>query len=135
MPGYVGGAVGYRLGARLLILEGYFDHTGFGEGASASRGIVGLRAGIGPDKLRLVLRAGGGLLQERGGALTGLQLAAPERVGPVARVGAALEGKLATMFYLGGGIDGEAFRLPAGAGSVLGTDVFVNLHIIFELGV
>jgi hypothetical protein len=133
--GVIENGLGYRLGARLLIFEGYFEHTGFGEGASVSRGIVGLRAGIGPDKLRLVLRAGGGLLQERGGALTGLQLAAPERVGPVARAGAALEGKLAPMFYLGGGIDGEAFLLPAGAGSVLGTDVFLNLHIMFELGV
>src|SRR5262245_38053700 len=68
------GGLGYRLGARLLIFEGYFDHTGFGDGVSVSRGILGLRAGIGPDSLRLVLRAGGGVLEEQGGALTGMQL-------------------------------------------------------------
>src|SRR5262245_36046758 len=69
--------LGYRFGARLLIFEGYFDHTGFGDGASVSRGILGLRAGIEVAKLRLVLRAGGGLLEERGGALTGMQLLSP----------------------------------------------------------
>jgi hypothetical protein len=129
--------LGYRLGARVLIFEGYFDHTGFGDGASVSRGILGLRAGIGPQGVRLVLRAGGGVLQEQGGALTGMQLLTPERRGPVARAGVGVEGKLAPMFYLGGGIDAEAFRLPAvaGSGSVVGTDVFLNLHLMFELGV
>ena len=129
--------LGYRLGARVLIFEGYFDHTGFGDGASVSRGILGLRAGIGPSQLRLVLRAGAGVLEEQGGALTGMQLLTPERRGPVGRVGVAVEGKLAPMFYVGGGIDAETFRLPAVAGtpSVVGSDVFLNLHVMFELGV
>jgi hypothetical protein len=129
--------LGYRFGARLLIFEGYVEHTGFGDGAAVNRGVLGLRAGIGPDRLRLVLRAGGGMLGEQGGALTGMRLLTPERWGPVARAGVALEGKLAPMFYLGAGIDGEAFRLPAvaGADSVVGTDVFLNLHLLFELGV
>jgi hypothetical protein len=131
------GGLGYRLGARLLLFEGYFDHTGFGDGAAVNRGILGLRAGIGPNRLRLVLRAGAGLLEEQGGALTGMQLLSPERRGPVGRAGVAVEGKLAPMFFLGAGIDGEAFRLPAvvGSGSVVGTDVFLNLHLMFELGV
>jgi hypothetical protein len=129
--------LGYRLGARLLIFEGYFEHTGFGEGAGVDRGVLGLRAGIGPDRLRLVLRAGAGMVGETGGALTGMRLVTPERWGPVARAGVALEGKIAPMFYLGGGVDTEAFRLPAAAGaaSVTGTDVFLNLHLLFELGV
>jgi len=129
--------LGYRLGARVLIFEGYAEHTGFGDGAGVNRAILGLRAGIGPDKLRLVLRAGGGVVGEQGGALTGMRLFTPERYGPVARAGVAVEGKLAPAFWLGAGIDGEAFRLPAvaGADSLVGTDVFLNLHLMFELGV
>jgi hypothetical protein len=134
--GVTDSGLGYRLGARLLIFEGYFDHTGFGEGMSVNRGILGLRAGIGPDRVRLVLRAGGGVLEERGGALTGPTLGIADRRGPVGRVGAAVEAKLAPMFYAGAGIDAETFRLPAvpGAPSVIGSDVFLNLHLMFEVG-
>jgi hypothetical protein len=128
--------LGYRLGARLLIFEGYFDHTGFGQGVGINRGIFGLRVGIGPDRVRLVLRAGGGVVEEKGGALTGPGLGIADRRGPVGRIGAAVDVKLAPMFYAGAGIDAETFRLPAvpGAAAVIGSDVFLNLHLLFEVG-
>ena len=137
--------LGYRLGARVLVFEGYYDHVGFGDGASVSRGILGLRGGFGTQNVRLVLRAGAGILEEQGGAMTGRALGAPERRGPVGRIGAALEGHLSPMFLIGFGIDGERFVLPAAGGglssssvytgAVTGTDVFANLHLTFELGV
>jgi hypothetical protein len=59
------GGLGFQLGARLLILESYLDHTRFGEGASISRGVIGLRGGFGGRDLRLVLRGGLGVVEER----------------------------------------------------------------------
>ncbi len=41
------GGVGFRVGARLLIFEGYYDYTDFGGSAAVSRGILGLRGGFG----------------------------------------------------------------------------------------
>jgi hypothetical protein len=133
--------LGYQLGARLLIFEGYYDHTGFGGGAGISRGILGFRGGFGTNDLRLVLRAGAGILDEQGGALSGRPPGMPDRRGEVGRVGAALEGRVARLLLVGFGVDGEAFALPAATGpygsmpSTVGTDVFANLHLLFELGV
>jgi hypothetical protein len=136
-------ALGFRLGARLLIFEGYLDRSDFGSGVAATRGIVGLRAGFGSDDTRLVLRAGGGVLHEDGGAVTGRTPGMPDRSGPVARAGAAIETRVAPAFLLGLGLDAETFWLPA-AGSpslvgarndVVGSDVFMNLHLTFELGI
>src|ERR1043165_4233706 len=76
-------ALGFQLGARLLIFEGYYDRTAFGSGASVSRGILGLRAGLGSKDVRLVLRTGGGVITEEGGALTGMSLTVPQRSGLV----------------------------------------------------
>jgi hypothetical protein len=133
--------LGYRLGARLLIFEGYYDYTGFGAGSSVTRGIFGLRGGFGSDKLRLVLRGGGGVIEEDGGALTGRGVGAPDRRGAVARIGAAVEGHIAPLLLVGVGVDGETFALPATGGpygttgAITGSDVFAKLHILFELGV
>jgi len=133
--------LGYRLGARLLIFEGYYDHTSFGGGAGVNRGIFGLRGGFGTNDVRLVLRAGAGVIDEEGGALTGRLDGMPDRRGAVGRVGAAVEGRLARLLLLGVGVDGETFALPAMSGpfgsapSTTGTDVFANLHLLFELGV
>jgi hypothetical protein len=133
--------LGYRLGARLLIFEGYYDHTGFGGGAGITRGIVGLRGGFGSNDLRLVLRAGAGVIDEQGGALTGRLPGMPDRSGAVGRVGAALEGRVARLLLVGLGVDGETFELPAmvgpfgSASSTVGTDIFANLHLMFEIGV
>jgi hypothetical protein len=132
--------LGYRLGARLLIFEGYYDYTGFGGGSSVTRGILGVRGGFGSQKLRLVLRAGGGMIEEEGGALTGRTAAAPDRRGAVGRIGAAVEGRVAPLLLVGVGIDGERFVLPAtggpyGIGAVTGSNVFAKLHVLFELGV
>jgi len=132
--------LGYRLGARLLIFEGYYDHTGFGGGAGVTRGIVGLRGGFGTNDVRLVLRAGAGVIDEQGGALTGHLPGMPDRQGAVGRVGAALEGRVARLLLVGVGVDGETFELPAMTGSfsapsTVGSDIFANLHLLFELGV
>ena len=70
--------VGFRLGARLLIFEGYYDYTGFGRGTSVGRGILGVRGGFGTQQLRLVLRAGAGVIEEEGGALTGRGVGTPD---------------------------------------------------------
>lgn len=137
--------LGYRLGARVLVFEGYLDHTAFGDGAAVTRGILGLRGGFGSQNVRVVLRAGAGLLEEDGGALTGRAPGLPERRGAVGRVGGAIEARLSSLFLLGLGLDGETFVLPASSGSfststantgaVTGTDVFANLHLTFELGI
>ena len=134
--------LGYRLGARLLIFEGYYDYTGFGAGTSVKRGIFGLRGGFGSDKLRLVLRAGGGVIQEEGGALTGRALGVADRRGAVGRIGGAIEGHIAPLLLVGFGIDAETFALPASGGpygltvgATTGSDVFANLHVMFELGI
>ena len=133
--------LGFRLGARLLIFEGYYDYTGFGSGTSVTRGILGLRGGFGTQQLRLVLRAGAGMIEEEGGALTGRSIGTPDRRGAVARIGAAVEGRIAPMLLVGFGIDGETFVLPETGGPygtpapITGSDVFAKLHILFELGV
>lgn len=141
------GGVGFRLGARLLIFEGYYDYTNFGGSAAVSRGIVGLRGGFGTRDLRLVLRAGGGVIDERGGALTGRSQNGStggldqwsDHVGAVGRIGAALEARLAPMFLVGLGVDGETYVLsgssaPGSSGAIVGSDVFANLHLMFEVG-
>lgn len=133
------GGLGFQLGARLFLLESYFDRTGFGDGAAVSRGVIGLRGGIGRD-VRLVLRAGVGVLHEEGGALTGRMSGTPDRTGGVARIGAAVDAKMAPALLLGFGVDGERFSLPAAPGTfatsrVTGTDVFASLRLTFELGV
>jgi hypothetical protein len=137
-------ALGFQLGARLLIFEGYFDRTSFGSGASVSRGILGLRAGLGSQDLRLVLRAGGGVITEEGGALTGMSLGAPERQGVVARAGVAVEKSLAPGKLWGGaGLDGEVFSLASAtaipssgyAGRTQGSDAFLSIYLKFELGI
>jgi hypothetical protein len=128
--------IGLMLGARLLIFDGYVDYTSFGQGETVSRGILGLRGGFGSRDLRLVLRGGVGTIHEERGALTG-PAGAPSRTGGVARLGAAIEGAINPVLFLGFGFDGETYSLPA---TVLGapergSDVFATLHLTFELGV
>ncbi|HXU63948.1 MAG TPA: hypothetical protein VN962_19755 [Polyangia bacterium] len=134
------GGVGFQLGARLLIFEGYYDYTHFGGNAAVSRGIGGLRAGFGDGDVRLVLRLGGGVIKEEGGALTGDRFDLGSHIGVVGRIGAALETQVAPALLLGLGIDGETFILdgpssPRDDGVYTGSDIFVNLHVMFELGI
>lgn len=134
------GGIGFGLGARLLIFEGYYDYTNFGSGAAISRAIGGLRAGIGAGDIRLVLRVGGGLIRESGGALSGDSLGLGTNTGAVGRIGAALETRVAPACLIGLGIDGETFVLsgpsrPGNDGLYTGSDVFGNLHVMFELGI
>jgi len=134
------GGFGFRLGARVLIFEGYYDYTDFGGGAAISRGVGGLRAGFGAHDVRLVLRIGGGVISESGGALTGNSLDLGTHTGGVGRIGAALEAQIAPAVLVGFGIDGETFVFaepsrPGGDGAYVGSDVFANLHLTFELGI
>jgi hypothetical protein len=129
--------LGFQLGARVLLFEGYFDHTSFGD-PSVSRGIVGLRAGFGSSGLRLVLRGGVGVIDEHGGALTGRLPGTPDREGAVARAGLALESHIAPPLLAGFSIDGESFAFGAdspGGPSMTGSDVFASLRLTFELGI
>jgi hypothetical protein len=132
-------AVGFQLGARLLIFEGYYDRTAFGSGASVSRGILGLRVGLGSQDLRLVLHAGGGVVTEEGGALTGMTVGAAERNGVVGRAGVALEKRLMPTLWGGAALDGEVFSLSAATSSTgprtEGQDAFLSLYLKFELGI
>ncbi|SRR6266540_1432471 len=132
------GGLGFQLGARLLLFEGYLDHTAFGEGASVTRGVFGLRGALGGRDTRLVLRGGVGAIQDQSGALTGRDPGLPERRGGVARAGVALETHLAPLLLAGLGIDGERFVLAnpgPDAGYTQGSDIFGSLHLMFELGI
>jgi hypothetical protein len=126
--------LGFTLGGRIFLFDGYADFTRFGERESVSRGIVGLRGGFGDD-LRLVLRAGAGAIREEGGALTG-PLSAANRTGGVVRAGVALEAAVNPLLYLGFGIDTEHYRFATDTpGSPTeGSDVFAALRATFELG-
>lgn len=132
-------AIGFQLGARLLIFEGYFDRTSFGSGAAVSRGVLGLRGGFGGNDLRLVLHAGGGVITEEGGALTGMALGATERTGVVGRAGLALERRLMPTLWGGAALDGEVFSLAAATSATgprtQGQDVFLSIYLKFELGI
>ena len=134
--------LGFQVGARVLIFEGYFDRTSFGSGAAASRGILGLRGALGAGDLKLVLRVGGGVLWEEGGALDGTQTIVGDRSGAVARAGLAIERRLTPgQLTAGLGLDGEVFSLAGStAASSLaqrtqGSDIFLSLRFKFELGI
>jgi hypothetical protein len=134
------GGFGFRLGARVLCFEGYYDYTDFGGSAAINRGIVGLRTSFGARDVRLVLRIGGGVISESGGAVTGNSLDLGTHTGGVGRIGAALEAQIAPAFLFGLGVDGETFVFagPSGPGSdglYTGSDIFANLHLTFELGI
>ena len=135
------GALGVQAGLRFLIFEGYGDHTSFGSGSSVERGIVGLRGAFGIGGMRLVLRGGGGVISEHGGALTGHLTGVSDRSGAVARAGVALEKKLAPTLLAGFGLEGEAFSVMAGGvptqtgGIITGTDVLASFHLKFEIGI
>ena len=60
-----------------------------------------------------MLRAGAGVLDEEGGAVTGHLAGTPDRRGAVGRIGGAVETKLSSDFLLGLGLDGETFSLPS----------------------
>jgi hypothetical protein len=138
--------LGFELGARILILDGYVDYMTFGQPESVTRGIVGVRGGLGTQDLRLVLRAGLGAIREDHGALMGTGYAPPSRTGGVARAGAGLDARLDPLFYLGFMVDAETFVFPDSGTVTVGTttvpasyrqgaDVLASLRLTFELGI
>ena len=131
--------LGFQVGARLLFIEGYYDRTAFGSGASVQRGIVGVRWKMGLGDYRLVLRAGAGLLTEHGGAISG-SAQGGDRRGAVGRAGVAIERRLTRELTAGLGLDGEVFSLetpstPKVADTTFGGDLFLSLRLRFELGI
>lgn len=137
--------LGFELGARVLILDGYVDYTSFGQSESVARGVLGLRGGFGND-VRLVLRAGAGAIREEHGALMGEAYAPPSRTGAVARAGLGIDARLDPLFYLGFMIDGETFVFPGSQTVAVGNttvpstytqgaDLFAALRLTFELGI
>jgi hypothetical protein len=138
--------LGFEVGARVLILDGYVDYTAFGQNESVARGILGLRGGFGNKDVRLVLRGGLGAIREEHGALMGTAVSPPSRIGGVARAGAGIDARLDPLFYLGFMIDAETFvfagseTIPIGMTNVpssyqQGADVFGGLKLTFELGI
>lgn len=138
--------LGFELGARVLILDGYVDYTTFGQNESVARGILGLRGGFGSNDVRLVLRGGLGAIREEHGALNGLTVSPPSRVGGVARVGAGIDARLDALLYLGFMIDAETFLFPGSETVAVGmtdvpssyqqgADIFAGLKLTFELGI
>jgi hypothetical protein len=137
--------VGFELGARVLLLDGYVGYTAYGSSESVARGILGVRGGFGDKNVRLVLRAGLGGIREEHGALMGTAMAPASRTGGVARAGVGVDARLDPVFYLGFMVDAETFVFP-GAETVTvggttvpssyqqGADVFAALRLTFELG-
>ena len=137
--------LGFELGARVLLLDGYVGYTVYGPSESVARGILGVRGGIGDKDVRLVLRAGLGAIREEHGALMGTAMAPPTRTGGVARAGIGLDARLDPLFYLGFMVDAETFLFPGSETVAVGgtrvassyqqgADVFAALKLTFELG-
>jgi len=128
--------LGFELGGRLLIFDGYLDYMGFGDDQAVSRAILGLRGGFGTPEFRLVLRGGAGAIHEQNGALTGSLMRA-DRTGGVARLGAGIEGRLNPLLWLGFNVDGETYKFDndvPGAPSQ-GSDVLAAMKLMFEIGI
>ena len=128
--------LGFELGARVLIFDGYLDYMSFGDSQAVSRGIFGLRGGFGTPTFRLVLRGGAGAIHEERGALTGA-FGAPSRTGGVARLGAGVEGRLNPVLWLGFGVDGETYKFADSSVETptQGSDILASMKLMFELGI
>jgi hypothetical protein len=136
MPGgnepALGPALGLQAGARLLMFEGYVDHTEMVRTGSVERAVFGVHGGLELLKTRLSLRAGVGALSEEDGALAGVEMEGIERVGILGRVGGAIDREITSRLYLGVGLDAEAYALEDDR---RGYDVMGNVRLSFELGI
>jgi hypothetical protein len=134
-PGLQGG---FEVGARILIFDGYVDYMAAGSGRSISRGVVGLRGALSAGPLRFVLRGGLGAIRiDNEAVMPPAGEVEFSRTGGVARAGAAIEGNVAPLIWLGLGVDGEEYgflnNVP-GLGTH-GSDVLGTLKLTFELGI
>ncbi|MDB4979846.1 MAG: hypothetical protein JWM82_598 [Myxococcales bacterium] len=138
--------MGFEVGARLLVFDGYLDYLSLGQNQSIARGVLGLRAGFGNGDLRLVLRAGVGGIRDYGGALAGDRQISGSRLGGVARAGIGLDARIDPLLYVGFTVDAETFIFPRlgafGTGSEMGScscqegsDIFAALRLTFEVGI
>jgi hypothetical protein len=134
MPGgspALGTTLGFQIGARALFGEAYFDRTDYTQSGNVSRAVLGVHDDIGGGRIKLELRAGGGLMTESNGAVDGDASMAGSRTGFVARAGADLEGQIASHFSLGAAVDGEYFRLDD---THKGTDLLASVHLRLAFG-
>ena len=136
MPGgadpALGPALGVQAGARLFLFEGYVEHTEMVRTGAVRRAVLGLHGDLSLLSTRLTLRAGVGAVSEEDAALSGVEQEGMERVGAVARLGGAVDREIAKRFFLGVGMDGEAYALE---GDRTGFDVMANVRLSFELGI
>jgi hypothetical protein len=136
--GDTGLQAGFEVGAHVLLFDGYVSYMGFGSDRSVSRGIVGLRYGLGSDRLRLVLRLGAGAIHESSGALTtALGPATLTRTGAVGRAGGSLEVRTYSALWFGLGVDAETYGF-LGSNNLgfasHGSNVLGVAKLTFELG-
>ena len=130
-------ALGWQLGGQLFFLEAYANQTYLDSDVWARRLVIGpvIDFDIG-TKWELTLRAGIGLLQERGGALTGNVAATDTRNGVVARIGGSLERSLSRLVSAGVAVDAERFAVDDTGlfESDSGEAFFLSGFLKFELG-
>ena len=132
--------LGFQVGARLLFLEGYYDRTAFSSAASVSRGILGVRARLGAGDLRLVLR-GRRRPDRRARRRDHRGLARRSAIGKASWRAPASRwrsGSRTANSSAASALDGRSSacrnRSAAISERVQGGDVFLSLHLRFELG-
>src|SRR5262249_31815841 len=135
-----GPTLGVEVGAKVLLLTGYFNVDDYVSHGTVKRAILGLGTDVGLLGWRLSGRAGAGLMFENDGVF-GMMDPVGDRSGFVARAGAALDHQLATAVWIGIGLDAEYFAIKATSDSALdkdvhtGGDILGSLHLRFELGI
>jgi hypothetical protein len=134
-----GPILGLEGGARVTIFDGYLTEDEYLRGGSVTRAVAGLVGSAQIARWRLTVRAGAGLLFEKGGPLEH-EPNMPDQSGVVARLGGSFDRLLGNGFLLGFGIDGEYYGLHASDAGLTpgdwrtGSDITGSVHLAFELG-
>jgi hypothetical protein len=132
-----GTGLGWRLGARVLFLEGFVSRTEFGEGSTSDNAVLGFADDLSLGNVRIRGSAGLGALRVRGGALG--VAAGGDADGPLARVAVALDFDLGAGVWFGAELETTTYRIVPEGGSVIddgegGTVVLGALQLGLELG-